>query len=122
MQQLPENISGIPDRLSSVIKKSGLSRAKFAALIEEPAHRLTDVLRGQIRPPAGMIQKILERCDVDGMWFVTGSNLEVGELSYANKVMMANFDLLSPVEQDVFRRSIAALAAARSKSKGKAAK
>lgn len=122
MQDLEQNISGIPIRLREVIAKSGLSQAKFAALIDEDLFRLKNVLSGQMRPPADLIQKILERCNVDGMWFVTGSKLEVGELSYANKVMVANLEQLSPTEQDVFRRSIAALAAARSKSKGKAAK
>lgn len=113
MQDLSENISGIPDRLREVIAKSKLSRAKFAQLIDEPTHRLTDVLRGQIRPPSEMVQKILERCDVDGMWFVTGQSVELGEISYTNKVMLSNFELLSPAEQDVFRRSISLLASAK---------
>jgi transcriptional regulator with XRE-family HTH domain len=120
MQDFPKNIFGITDRLREVIAKTGLSQAKFAKLIDEDLFRLKNVLSGQVRPPADMIQKILARCDVDGLWFMTGSTLEVGELSYANKVMQANFDLLSPTEQDVFRRAIAALANAQSKPKEKA--
>jgi hypothetical protein len=122
MQELKQNISGFPVRLREVIAKSRLSQPKFAALIEVDLFRLKNVLSGQMRPPTDLVLKVLERCDVDGLWLMTGSKLEVGELSYANKVMVANFELLSSTEQDVFRRSIAALAEARTKLKGKAEK
>lgn len=121
MQDLPQNISGVPDRLREVIAKSGLSQAKFAVLMDEDLQRLKNVLRGQMRPPVDLIQKILERCDIDGMWFVTGQQLEIGELSPAEKILMSNFRGLSEPEKDVMRRAIALLANERSKAakKGK---
>ena len=107
---------GIPARLREVIAKSGLSQAKFAALVEEPLHRLTDVLRGQIRPSSELVRKVIERCQVDAMWFLSGQSLDIGEMSPTEKILIENCRSLSAEERGVMTRVIAQLAAARAKS------
>ena len=116
MQDISKNISGIPARLREVIAKAGLTQAKFAALIDEDLGRLKDVLRGQMRTPADMLQKILARTDVDAVWLVTGQTVDLGELSPAEKVLLSNFRGLAETERDVLRRTVALLANARSNS------
>jgi len=74
MEELEQKIFGIPDRLRELIAKSGLSQAKFAALIDVDIFQLKNVLSGQMRPPTDLVKKVLERCDVDAMWFVTGQS------------------------------------------------
>ena len=113
MQDIAKNISGIPERLRDIVAKSGLSQAKFAEFIDEPKHRLTDVLRGQIRLPSDMLQKILTRTDADAVWLMTGQSVDVGELTPAEKITISNLRGCSEAERDVFRRAIAALAATR---------
>ncbi len=113
MQDPNENISAIPQRLREVIEGSGLSQAKFALFIDEDLQRLKDVLRGQLRPPTGMIQKVIERCGVDAMWLLSGRTLDIGELSATEKILVENYRSLSVEEMGVMTRVIAQLAAAK---------
>ncbi|MFN9279396.1 MAG: helix-turn-helix domain-containing protein [Betaproteobacteria bacterium] len=102
--------AGVPQRLRAVIAESGMSQAKFAAHVGIDLYRLKDVLRGQTRPPLDLLQNVIERCNVDSTWLFTGMKLDVGETSTIEKVLIANFRLLKPVEQDVLARAVAALA------------
>lgn len=110
MQDLTAEIAGIPERLREVIAKSGLSQAKFAALIEEPPHRLTDVLRGQIRPSSELVRKVIERCQVDVMWFLSGRELDIGALTPMEKILIENLRNLSADQRKVMTQCIAQLA------------
>ncbi|MDP1655704.1 MAG: helix-turn-helix transcriptional regulator [Hylemonella sp.] len=115
MQAPTENLSGIPDRLREVIAKTGLSQAKFAALIDVELQKLKDVLRGHIRPPADLVQKVIERCQVDAMWFLSGRELDIGALTPLEKILIENLRSLSDEERTVMTRSIAQLANERAK-------
>jgi transcriptional regulator with XRE-family HTH domain len=117
MQPPKLNISGMPDRLREVIAKTGLSQPKFAESTGIDLGRLKDVLRGQMKPPMDLIQKVVEHCDVDAMWLVSGQRLDLGEMSDTEKVMIANLRLLSASEKAVMIRAVAALATASQKRK-----
>ena len=106
-----EDDAGVPQRLRAVIAESGMSQAKFAAHVGIDLDRLKGVLRGKTRrPPLDLLQKVIKRCNVDSTWLFTGMKLDVGETSTIEKVLIANFRLLKPVEQDVLARAVAALA------------
>jgi transcriptional regulator with XRE-family HTH domain len=105
-----EDDAGVPQRLRAVIAESGMSQAKFAAHVGIDLDRLKNVLRGQTRPPFDLLQSVIERCNVDSTWLFTGMKLDLGETSTIEKVLIANFRLLKPVEQDVLARAVAALA------------
>jgi len=115
MQDLEDPLSGIPTRLRQVIEKSGLSQAKFAKLLDEDLQRLKNVLRGQIRPPSDLVKKVIERCQVDAMWFLSGRELDIGELTPLEKILIENLRSLSEEERTVMTRSIAQLANERAK-------
>ena len=105
-----------------MIAKSGLSQAMFAALIEEPPHRLTDVLRGQIRPSSELVRKVIERCQVDVMWFLSGRELDIGELTPLEKILIENLRSLSAEQRKVMTQCIAQLATAAHDAKDSKAK
>ena len=119
MQPPHENISGLPDRLRKVIAESGLTQPKFAALIGEDLFRIRNVLSGQMKPPADLVQKVLERCEVDAVWLMTGRSLDIGETSPAEKILVENYRALPAAEQGVMQRIIAGLAAESLKEKNK---
>ena len=110
MQAPFKNISGVPDRLREHIAKLGITQTKFAELLGEPKHRVTDVLRGQIRMPEDMLTKILNRGDIDGTWLLTGQQTMPNEFNDTEKILVAHFRQLSVVEQGVMLRAIAGLA------------
>lgn len=112
MQELLKNNSGVSERLREHIAKLGLSQTKFAMLLNEPKHRVTDVLRGQIRLPADMLTKILSRGDVDGTWLLTGQRTMPGEFNDTEKILISHFRELLPGEQSVMLRAIQGLARA----------
>lgn len=98
-----------------MISKTGLSQPKFAALLDEDLERLKNVLNGKIRPPADLVRKVIERCQVDAMWFLSGRELDIGELAPIEKILIANLRRLSAAERTVMTRCIAQLAAEREK-------
>lgn len=110
MQQIEAQLSGVPDRLRDVIARSGLSQAKFAEFIGEDLQRLKDVLRGQTRPPAELVAKVIDKCSVDAMWFLSGRELDVGELSPTEKILIENYRALGATEREVLTRCIAMFA------------
>lgn len=129
MQTIPKNISDAPERLREVIAKTGLSQAKFAQLIGEDLQRLKDVLRGQMKAPLDMFDRVVKHCGVDATWLVTGYQIETGELTLKEKILLSWYRELVISEQDVMLRAIEGLArgealrskVAADKTKGRAA-
>ena len=115
MQDIERGIAGIPDRLREVIAKTGLSQPKFAALIEEDLERLKNVLNGKMRAPADLVGKVIDRCEVDAMWFLSGRELDIGALTPIEKILIENLRCLSAEERSVMTRCIAQLASERAK-------
>lgn len=109
MQAPFKNISGVSDRLREHIAKLGITQTKFAELLDEPKHRVTDVLRGQIRMPEDMLTKILNRGDIDGTWLLTGQQTMPNEFNDTEKILVAHFRELNVIEQGVMLRAIAGL-------------
>ena len=129
MQVISKNISGTPDRLREVISKSGLSQAKFAQLIGEDLQRLKDVLRGQMKAPLDMLDRVVQHCGADATWLVTGYQIQTGELNLNEKILLSWYRELNVIEAGVMLRAIEGLAQgealrtklAASKNKGKPA-
>ncbi|MCL1960329.1 MAG: helix-turn-helix transcriptional regulator [Desulfovibrionaceae bacterium] len=110
MQDLPQGIAGIPDRLREVIGQSGLSQTKFADAIGVPPQQLKDVLRGQIKPPSHLVTAVASTFDVDVMWLLSGRSLDVGELAPLEKILIENYRSLSETDKNAARRLVAAMA------------
>lgn len=59
--------------IRSVISEKNLTISEFAELIDEKVSRVNDVLSGKQRPPFDMVEKILNRFDIDANWLITGN-------------------------------------------------
>lgn len=57
-------------RLRAVIGDSSIE--DFAHLLEEPVHRIKDVLRGKQKPPADFLVKLQIQLGVDLNWLLAG--------------------------------------------------
>ena len=55
------------------LSQENLSIAEFAGIIGEKTSRVNDVLKGKQRPPFDMLQKIIEKFDIDANWLILGS-------------------------------------------------
>lgn len=129
MQDISKNISDVPSRLRAEIAKTGLSQAKFAEAIGEDLFRLKNVLSGTMEMPTYMLEKVVKHCGADATWLVTGYQIETGELSLKEKILLSWYRELVINEQDVMLRAIEGLArgealrskVAADKTKGRAA-
>ncbi len=109
--KIEKNLEGFPERLRLVIDESGLTQAKFAQSVGIALHLLKDVLRGQIRPSAELVQKVVMNQSSDAVWLVTGQKQSVGDLSPHESILISNFRMLASTEQATIAKMVAALAA-----------
>jgi transcriptional regulator with XRE-family HTH domain len=116
---IEKNLEGFPARLRHIVGESGLTQAQFAESAGIALHLLKDVLRGQIRPSAELVQKVITKHSVDAVWLVTGQKHQVGELAPQESVLISNYRLLAATEQATIAKMVAALAAESRPSKSK---
>jgi Zn-dependent peptidase ImmA (M78 family)/transcriptional regulator with XRE-family HTH domain len=67
------SVSSIPDRVLSLIEKSGLSHADFAQQIGLAETQLTDSLYGPRGFSTVEVARIAQACDVSVKWLITGA-------------------------------------------------
>lgn len=59
--------------IRSLLSQNDLTISEFSEIIQEKVSRVNDVLTGRQRPPFDMVEKILNKFNVDANWLITGT-------------------------------------------------
>ena len=72
-------------RIKFVMEKTGLSLEKFSESIGEKPTRITDIIREKQRVPSEILEKVVDKYNVDAYWLLTGKNPENKKLEIVQK-------------------------------------
>ena len=102
--------TNFPERLRELIEDLGLTQTAFAKQIDIELQKLKDVLRGKVRPPIGLIQRVVEVTGVEADWLLLGRAGDPGELNPAERSLLDDYRSLPSTDRAFVNRLVELLA------------
>ena len=87
--------------IRKIIAKEDLTISEFADLIGEKVSRINDVLSGKQRPPFDMLEKILQKFNVETNWLITGKETAPIENISINTTILDDYSFIPMYDVEV---------------------